>query len=594
MVRLRIEMDGSARIGPCRWKGWPGCACAWILEHDGSTASALPEEGTSVKPSRCAPHVDRCARTMKSPAWWQRGVIYQIYPRSFQDFNGDGIGDLPGITFRLDYCARLGVDALWLSPIYPSPMADFGYDVSDYTSIHPIFGTLEQFDELLAQIKRRGMKLILDFVPNHTSDQHPWFLQSRSSPSSPKRDWYLWRDAAPGGGPPNNWLSQFGGSAWQWDPVAGQYYYHAFLAAQPDLNWRNPQVRAAMYEVLRFWLKRGVDGFRVDVLWQLIKDDQWRDNPPRADYRADRDPPHHSQIPLYTADRPEVQQLVAEMRGVVDEFEDRVLIGEIYLPIERLVAYYGARLDGVHLPFNFQLLQCPWNARSIATLIERYERALPAGGWPNWVLGNHDVARIASRIGIQQARVAAMLLLTLRGTPTMYYGDELGMRNTDIPLERIQDPFEKNVPGLGVGRDPSRTPMQWTPGAYADFSTREPWLPVASDSQVVNVEVEDADPGSLLTLYRQLLRLRRSQAALTLGSYEPVAMTGDLLAYLRRSPASCLLIVLNLGAAAFELDLAALGMRGRILLSTHPDRADESVHAQLRLRAAEGVVVELT
>lgn len=530
---------------------------------------------------------------MKAPVWWQRGVIYQIYPRSFQDSNADGIGDLAGITSRLDYCQRLGVDAIWLSPIYPSPMADFGYDVADYTNIDPVFGTLEQFTELVAQVKRRGMKLILDFVPNHTSEQHPWFLQSRSSRTNPKRDWYLWHDPAPDGGPPNNWLSQFGGSAWQWDPMTGQYYYHAFLAAQPDLNWRNLEVRAAMYEVLRFWLRLGVDGFRVDALWQLIKDDQWRDNPPSPDFRASQQPPHHSQIPLYTADRPEVMQVSAEMRRVVDELEDRVLIGEIYLPVERLVAYYGARLDGVHLPFNFQLLQSRWNARAIAALIDEYERALPAGGWPNWVLGNHDIGRIASRLGTLQARVAAMLLLTLRGTPTMYYGDELGMTNTDVPPERTQDPFEQNVPGLGVGRDPARTPMQWTSGQHAGFSACEPWLPVSSNSQVVNVAVEDTEPTSILALYRELLRLRRSSAALTLGSYEPIAMTGALLAYLRRAPESCLLIALNLGSAPFELDLASLRMAGRVLLSTHMDRADRSLLEGIALRADEGVIVEL-
>jgi alpha-glucosidase len=530
----------------------------------------------------------------EAPPWWQSGVIYQIYPRSFQDSNGDGIGDLPGIAQRVEYCERLGVDALWLSPIYPSPMADFGYDVADYTDIHPIFGTLQQFDELLAQVKRRGLKLILDFVPNHTSDQHPWFIDSRSSRASPKRDWYLWHDPAPDGGPPNNWLSQFGGSAWQWDAGSGQYYYHAFLAAQPDLNWRNPEVRAAMYDVLRFWLRRGVDGFRVDVLWHLIKDDQWRDNPPNPAYRAGDQPPHHSQIPLYTADRPEVQQVVAEMRRVIDECDGRVLIGEIYLPVERLVAYYGARLDGAHLPFNFQLLQSPWNARSIATLIDQYERALPPGGWPNWVLGNHDIARIASRVGALQARVAAMLLLTLRGTPTMYYGDELGMANTDVPPEKIQDPFEKNVPGLGVGRDPARTPMQWTPGEYAGFSSREPWLPVASDSVVVNVAVEEQDPRSMLTLYRELLRLRRSHGALSAGSYEPVVMSGDLLAYVRRAPQSCVFIALNFGAEPFELELGALGKQGRLLLSTHLDRGGQPSSRAVGLRAHEGVIVELT
>jgi alpha-glucosidase len=525
--------------------------------------------------------------------WWQRGVVYQIYPRSFQDSNGDGVGDLAGILQRLDYCEWLGVDAIWLSPIYPSPMADFGYDVSDYTGVHPLFGTLERFDALQEEIKRRGLRLILDYVPNHTSDQHPWFLESRSSRDNPKRDWYLWRDPAPGGGPPNNWLSNFGGSAWAWDEATGQYYYHAFLDAQPDLNWRNPAVRAAMHEVLRFWMRRGVDGFRVDVLWHLIKDDQFRDNPPNPLYVPGM-PPHQSQIPLYTTDRPEVQEIVAGLRKVVDEFPERVLIGEIYLPVERLVAYYGADLDGVHLPFNFQLLQTVWNARGIAALIDQYEGALPRGGWPNWVLGNHDNPRIASRVGLPQSRVAAMLLLTLRGTPTMYYGDELGMLNVTVPPDRVQDPYERNVPGIGVGRDPCRTPMQWDASSNAGFTSGEPWLPVSDDYPAVNVKEETADPQSILTLYRRLLDLRRAHVALANGSYEAVAMTGDLLAYIRRTENESFLIALNLGAEAFDLSLDSLGLTGRTVLSTHLDRMDESPVPDVALRADEGVIIAIT
>jgi len=524
--------------------------------------------------------------------WWKRGVIYQIYPRSFQDSNGDGIGDLAGILRRLDYCAGLGADALWLSPVYPSPMADFGYDVSDYTGIHPMFGSLADFDELIAAVKARGLKLILDFVPNHTSDRHAWFEESRASRTNAKRDWYLWRDPAPGGGPPNNWLSNFGGSAWQFDERTEQYYYHAFLKEQPDLNWRNPEVRAAMHDVLRYWMKRGVDGFRVDVLWHLIKDDQFRDNPPNPTYAPGR-PPHHSQIPLYTTDRREVQDIVAELRRVVDEYAGRVLIGEIYLPIERLVAYYGTKLDGVHLPFNFQLLQSVWNARGLATLIDQYERALPHGGWPNWVLGNHDNKRIASRVGVAQARVAAMLLLTLRGTPTMYYGDELGMVDVPIPRERVQDPYEKNVPGLGVGRDPERTPMQWDGSRYAGFSTVEPWLPVSDDYPVVNVQAADVDNTSILTLYRRLLQLRRAHPALSIGDYVPVAMTGDLLAYIRRTKTERFLVALNLGEGPYAVSLTSLNTTGRTVLSTHLDRDDSTPTDTISLRANEGVLIAL-
>src|SRR4051812_11898609 len=309
-------------------------------------------------------------------AWWQTGVIYQIYPRSFQDSNGDGVGDLRGIMRRLPYLVDLGVDAIWISPIFVSPMADFGYDIADYTDIDPLFGTLEDFDEVVAAAHQLGLKVILDLVPNHTSDRHAWFLESRSSRDNPKRDWYIWRDPAPGGGPPNDWLSEFGGGAWEYDAATGQYYYHAFLAAQPDLNWRNPQVRSAMYDVMRFWLRRGVDGFRIDVIWHLIKDDEFRDNPPNPAFQPDR-PPHEAVLPLYTTDRPEIHEVIREMRAITQEFAERLLIGEIYLPVERLVAYYGRDLEGLHLPFNFALLSASWQARTLAGLIDEYEAALP-------------------------------------------------------------------------------------------------------------------------------------------------------------------------------------------------------------------------
>lgn len=527
-----------------------------------------------------------------TPTWWRRGILYHIYPRSFMDGNGDGIGDLFGIASRLDYLVELGVDAVWLSPIHPSPMADFGYDVSDYVNVDPVFGTLEEFDVLLAEAHRRGLKLVLDFVPNHTSDSHPWFIESRASRSSPRRDWYLWRDPAPGGGPPNNWLSSFGGSAWTLDRATGQYYYHAFLDSQPDLNWRNPQVRSAMHDVLRFWLKRGVDGFRVDVLWHLIKDAEFRDNPDNPEFRPG-DPPYQRQVMLYSADRPEVHEVVAELRAVVDEYDDRVLIGEIYLPVERLVAYYGADLQGAHLPFNFQLIETAWNSRGIATLIDQYEAAVPQGAWPNWVLGNHDKHRIATRVGVAQARIAAMLLLTLRGMPTMYYGDELGMRDVPIPPELVQDPLERNVPGLGLGRDPVRTPMQWDTSPSAGFTTGRPWLPVADDFSVVNVQTEREDPSSILSLYRALIRLRHAEQALSAGRYTPVAMTGDLVAYIRSHGERRFLVALNLGADPHAVSYADAGPHARVVLSTHLDRAGERVAETLSLRGDEGVVVAL-
>ncbi len=524
--------------------------------------------------------------------WWQRGVVYQIYPRSFQDSNGDGIGDLIGIVDRLDHLRQLGVDALWISPIYPSPMADFGYDVSNYTDIHPIFGTLEDFDLLLREAHSRGLKVILDFVPNHTSDQHPWFLESRSSRDNPKRDWYIWHDPGPDGGPPNNWLSNFGGPGWTLDEHTGQYYYHAFLAEQPDLNWRNPEVVQAMLDVLRFWLDRGVDGFRVDVVWHLIKDEHFRDNPVNPYWEEGMDP-YQALIPRYTSDRPEVQEIITQMRRLFDEYEERVLIGEIYLPIERLMHYYGEDLEGVHLPFNFQLILAEWDAPHLAQLIQEYEDSLPEGGWPNWVLGNHDQSRIASRIGREQASVAAMLLLTLRGTPTLYYGDEIGMRDVEIPRDRVQDPLEKNVPGLGLGRDPERTPMQWSADARAGFTTGEPWLPIASDYAEVNVEAQLDDPTSILTLHRRLIELRRGEPALEIGRYRGLDSTGDVLAYLRsgRQGEDDFVVLLNLGREPQSYTLPDELRGGSVAVSTHLDRAAEEVEGEVQLRANEGIVI---
>ncbi len=526
--------------------------------------------------------------------WWQRGVIYQIYPRSYMDSNADGVGDLPGILARLDYLRWLGVNALWLSPIYPSPMKDFGYDVADYTAIHPLFGTLEEFDALLTAAHARDLKVILDFVPNHSSDRHPWFLESQSSRDNARRNWYLWRDPAADGGPPNNWRSCFGGSAWEYHPQTGQYYYHAFLKEQPDLNWRNPELVEAMLNVLRFWLERGVDGFRVDVLWHLIKDEQFRDNPPNPDWREGMDP-YHALIPLYTTDRPEVHEVIARMRGLLDQYPERVMIGEIYLPVERLVRYYGTDLKGAHLPFNFQLVSASWDARGIERMIGEYEAALPQGGWPNWVLGNHDRPRIASRVGDAQARVAAMLLLTLRGTPTLYYGDELGMRDVAIAPERIQDPFERNVPGKGLGRDPQRTPMQWSAHANAGFSTGEPWLPVAPEYAAVNVEAQREALRSMLTLYRKLIELRRGEPALETGRFERVASEGDVLAYIRRTRTGecAFLVALNLGHEPQVLSFPADIPAAAIALSTHLDRHAQNAESELALRPDEGVVMRL-
>jgi alpha-glucosidase len=528
-------------------------------------------------------------------AWWQSGVIYQVYPRSFQDSNRDGVGDLPGILARLNHLVALGVDAVWISPIYPSPMADFGYDVADYTGIDPAFGTLADFDRLVAAAHARGLRVILDYVPNHSSDRHSWFVESRGSRNNAKRDWYIWRNPAPDGGPPNNWLSEFGGPAWTLDKATGQYWYHAYLPEQPDLNWRNPEVREAMLKVLRFWLDRGVDGFRVDAIHHLFEDERLRDNPPNPEWRPGLSPARRV-IRAHTMDQPEVQEAVAAMRRIADSYPDhRVLIGEAYLPIDRLMAYYGVELSGFQLPFNFHLLSTPWEARAIAALIEGYEAALPPGAWPNWVLGNHDRSRLASRLGSAQARVAAMLLLTLRGTPTIYQGEEIGMTDVPIPPERVQDPWERRVPGLGLGRDPVRTPMQWEAGAGAGFtSAAEPWLPLSADWQSVNVAAQERDASSMLSLYRALLALRRAEPALSVGAYAPVAVDADeVLAYERWDEATGrrLHIALNLGNRPREL--MGFVPSGRLLLSTHLTRSGEAIRGAVRLGPDEGVVVEL-
>ncbi|MDA0182972.1 alpha-amylase family glycosyl hydrolase [Solirubrobacter phytolaccae] len=448
--------------------------------------------------------------------WWQRGAIYQVYPRSFQDSNADGVGDLEGVRRRLPYLKWLGVDGVWLSPFYRSPMADFGYDVADHRDVDPLFGTVEDFDALAQEARRLGLKLILDYVPNHTSIEHPWFTDHS--------EYFIWADEVP-----NNWVSNFGGPAWS--PHGERFYYHAYLPEQPDLDWRNPDVRAAMLDVLRFWCEHGADGFRIDALRQLFKDDQRRDNPPNPDF-SPGDDPYSALLPEFTTDRPEVQDAIRAFRATVG---DRLLVGELYLPIERLVAYYASGLD---LPSNFHLLSTPWTAHDVAELIERYEGALPDGAWPNWVAGNHDRPRLASRLPPGHERAAATLLLTLRGTPTLYYGDEIGMRDVEIPPERRVDPW------VFGNRDPVRTPMQWD--ADGSFTEAEhAWLPFAPDHTAVNVATQQDDPDSLLHHYRHLLAARRAFAD---APYRTVSVHDNVLTY-ARGEAITVTIDFNTGAS---------------------------------------------
>ena len=525
-------------------------------------------------------------------------------------------------------------------------MADFGYDVSDYTGVDPLFGTMQDFDALLAAAHGKGLRVILDFVPNHSSDQHPWFLQSRSSRSDPKRDWYLWRDPAEPNGPkdrrlareryPNNWTSHFGGPSWAWDEKTQQFYLHSFLSAQPDLNWRNPEVRAAIYEAMRFWLDKGVDGFRMDVLWLLIKDEHFRDNPVNLEYSSGMHD-NAKTLPLYNADQPGTHRIVAAMRALMDSYgptlpgdaqcagllepeslapmavSNRVLIVEIYLPLPELVRYYFGResqkggtegtspeipeLRGANLPFNFHLIQTEWSASAIAEIIQSYELLLPAGAWPNYVLGNHDQPRLASRVGAGQARAAAMLLLTLRGTPTLYYGDELGMEDVPIAPDQVQDPAEKNEPGKGRGRDPERSPMLWVDAPHAGFTSPEatPWLPLQGDWPTINAKVQSGQERSMLNLYRRLLALRRQHPALQGGPLSDVTTEGAVLRFCREMVAGSeaagerFQILLNLGDAP----ATAHSPRGRIVLTTLMDGEGGRVNGPVTLEAGEGLLIQV-
>lgn len=531
-----------------------------------------------------------------SHLWWQTGVIYQIYPRSYQDSNADGIGDLPGILQRLDYLSEtLGVNAIWLSPFYPSPMADFGYDVADYQDVDPLFGTLADFDRLVTEVHRRNMHLIIDFVPNHSSDQHPWFLEARSSRQNPKRDWYVWSDPKPDGWPPNNWLGHFGGLAWEWDDQTAQYYLHSFLKEQPDLNWRNPEVKEAMFDVLRFWMERGVDGFRLDVAHYIMKDPDLRDNPLKAELGEIA---YENQIHLYDKGHPDVHGIFRELRAVLDAYSQdrpRYSVGEIHIfDWKEWCSYYGSNLDELHMPFNFSLMQAPWNPKALRRVVDALERELPEGAWPNYVLGNHDELRLASRYGKEQVRVAALLLLTLRGTPTLYQGDELGMENVPIPPEKEQDPYGIRVPGKG--RDPARTPMQWNDSPNAGFSdpqVTELWLPLSPDYRQCNVQSELDDPDSVLNLYRRLIAFRKSSPALQWGSYQAVEDVPDTCyAYFRAAQDQRLLVAMNFSGQPVELSLSGSTL-GQIQISTLLDRDGLVALDRLGLRPHEGVVIQL-
>jgi len=491
--------------------------------------------------------------------WWRTGVLYQIYPRSFRDADGDGVGDLDGITERLDHVVELGVDAIWLSPIYRSPQVDFGYDVSDHQDVDPLFGDLAAFDRLLAAAHRRGLRVVLDYVINHTSDRHPWFLASRRSRQDPKREWYVWRDPGPDGGPPNNWQSVFGGPAWTFDAATGQYYLHSFHPAQPDLQWRNPAVEAAMHAVLRFWLDRGVDGFRVDAPEYVGKHPALPDLPPRPSHRPHRRGvlrPYDALDHVHDKDHPFVHEVLRRVRAVVDEYPGRTTVGEVRIAERsRWAAYYGQG-DELHLVFDFGPLKAAFTATDLRHAVEATRAVLPRGASPALVLGNHDEVRIATRLGPDGARMAAVLLLTLPGTPCLYYGDELGMVDVEVPAERRADPQGAIDPAMS--RDPCRSPLAWTvDGGFSDAPV-EPWLPLGPNVGERSVEAQRRDPGSLLALHRELLALRRRTPALHRGGYRTHEASDDgLYAYWRSHGDQRVLVALNFGPEPRTLPVPA-------------------------------------
>jgi alpha-glucosidase len=525
--------------------------------------------------------------------WWKHGVMYQIYPRSFCDSNGDGIGDIPGIMQKLDYLARLGIDGIWLSPIYVSPMHDFGYDISDYRDIDPVFGTMEDFDRLLEEAHRRGVRIIMDMVLNHTSCLHPWFIESCASRHSPKRDWYIWRDGS-NGKPPNNWRSAFWGGAWEWHEKTGQFYLHSFLKEQPDLNWRNNDMKKAMFDMLRFWLDRGVDGFRLDMVNWLVKDDRFRNNPFSIN-------PLSNGKEKYNRNRPENHGISAELRSLMDEYNDRMLVGEVfcYPPGDPAVSasYLGDGRKGLHLAFDFSLLYRRWDARRFYRCIRHWYDRIPAEGWPCNVLSNHDQPRSYNRYGgnadaWERARVAAVMLLTLRGTPFIYYGEEIGMKNVRIPRERIADPIGKIFWPLFAGRDRARTPMQWSPSRNAGFTDGDLWLPVCMDYETVNVEVQERDRYSLLNFYGRCIAVRRQYRALEAGSWKRVLRgTSGVIAYFREYDNQKIFVVLNFTGKGKTI---RGGHRGqwKVLLSTHRFTNEHMVNLNMRLHPYEATIIE--
>jgi alpha-glucosidase len=525
--------------------------------------------------------------------WWKHGILYQIYPRSFYDSNGDGIGDIPGIIKKLDYLASLGIDGIWLSPVNRSPMHDFGYDISDYYEIDQVFGTNDDFLQLIEKAHDRGIRIIMDLVLNHTSHLHPWFLSSRSSRSNPKRNWYIWRDGFRNR-PPNNWQSVFGGSAWKWDELTCQYYHHTFLEEQPDVNWRNKELQNAMFSMVKYWLDKGVDGFRLDVVNWLVKDARFRNNPEILGQTF-------LQRHKYDRNRPETHDILKQLRLMLNQYEDRMSVGEVFTlpPGDPAMSarFLGDGKSELHLAFDFSLMYRLWNAHRFYRCIRRWLKSVPENAWPCHVLSNHDQPRAISRYGSgkegrKRAKVAAALLLTLRGTPFIYYGEEIGMKNTGISRSDIRDPLGKRFWFLFLGRDPARTPMQWSPEHNAEFTTGLAWLPVSVDFSSINVEAQSADRYSLLNFYKTLIALRKQKKALYEGDWIPVLKgRNGVLGYYRRYKNEKIFIVLNFTAREKRIHIHDRG-QWKVLASTHRFRNEHFTDLRLSIFPYEATVFE--
>ena len=527
--------------------------------------------------------------------WWKHGVIYHIYPRSFQDSNGDGVGDIRGIIRRLEYLKELGVDGIWISPMYKSPMVDFGYDVSGYREIDPAFGTMEDFMELLEKAHNAGIRVIMDMILNHTSDQHPWFIESSSSLNNPKRNWYIWKDPVLGS-PPNNWKSAVGGSAWKFHEQSGQFFMHSFFEQQPDLNWRDPDLPGVFFEEMKFWLDLGIDGFRLDVINMIAKDKKFRNNPVLFGIQA-------FQKHIYTRNRKRSVTIVTQIRKLLDLYENTTAIGEIYsLPpgnAKTAARYLAGGHAGIHLAFDFSLIFSSWNAHAYYKCIKNWYDNIPPDGWPCNVLSNHDLFRSIDRIPWrtnteEKAKVAAALLLTLRGTPFIYYGEEIGMHNGNIRRRNIRDPLGKRYWPMFTGRDKARTPMQWDMEPNAGFTGGMPWMPLNGDIRSRNVKLQEGESNSLLNHYRKLIQIRKSCEAIQKGSWIPITNGQDgILSYFRKSENERILVILNFTRQqrAFSLHEHTYG---KVLFSTHRTIEEFSYFQDMQIAPFEATICRVS